>query len=147
MVLIDRLDLVAARADADGDMLDRCEIRAPDGDPVFDESTGKYTKTPGGVLYSGKCKRQAIIRFELTAESGAHQVVESRFILHLPMQLDTLDSSGFRLPTPRIPEGSRVTMTDCPLDPVNVGQRFYVAGPGGKTLTTAQRLNVTEVVG
>jgi hypothetical protein len=47
----------------------------------------------------------------------------------------------------RIEEGAVVEMTGCPNDPGSVGIRFRVQGPGMKTWATAQRLNVTEIVG
>lgn len=121
-------------------MIDTCTITGPATVPVFNETTGLYSSTPGAAIYSGICKRQTVQRFEQTSTAGAHAYSESRLQLHLPMAADGVA-------TPKIPKGSVVTMTACPKDPANVGQRLFVEGPAGKTLGTAQKLNVTEVVG
>lgn len=116
-------------------MVDSCTITGPATSPVFNETTGLYTSTPGATIYSGKCKRQSINRFEQTANAGDHVFVESRLQLHLPVL------------APLIPEGSIATITAAPHDPHSVGIKLRVSGPGGKSFPTAQRLNVTEVVG
>lgn len=142
MPLIDALDIGMARSDAEGEMVDQCVIRAGLPSKVFDPATGEYVNVEAALIYPesgrpvGFCKRQAFSRrFEQNAEVGAHSVTESRIQLDLPVS------------APRIPTGAMVTMTACPFDPNSVGQVFRVEGPAGKTWATAQRINVSEVVG
>lgn len=124
-------------------MIDTCEIRAKSAASVFDEGTGRSTPAPGDLIYPepgrdvGVCKRQSPpgVRAELDAQSGDRDETLSRSQLHIPAS------------APRIPSGAVVVMLTCPLDPSSVGQRFRVDGPAGKSMATAQRLNVTEVAG
>lgn len=116
-------------------MLDTCDVHSPVSGAVFDEGTGLYSGGVGALLYSGKCKRVAAKRFEKQASSGGREYVDSRDELHLPMS------------APRVTAGCLATLTAAPLDPNAVGQKMYVSGPASGTLTTAQRLRVTEVVG
>lgn len=124
-------------------MIDRCIIRAKSGTSTFDESTGKHTVTPDAVIYPeagrefGICKRQSPpgVRAEMEANAGDHDSTLSRIQVQLPAL------------APPIPAGAVGEMLECPLDPGAVGRTFRVDGPAGKTFATAQRLNVTEVVG
>lgn len=126
----------AGRRQAESLMIDTVEIRGPASGSTFDESTGRLTGgAPGAVLYSGPAKRVAAKRFEKQAASGGREYVDTRNELHLPMD------------APRITAGAIATLLAAPKDPHAVGQRLYVAGPASGSLTTAQRLNVTEVVG
>lgn len=137
MALITAIDLEQARADAEGEMRDTCDIHSdPDArTEVFDEETGLYTAEPGTLIYSGICKRQVQgARFEQRAAAGEHVFTESRLQLHLPIH------------APRIPAGSIATITSSWADPTAVGQKLRINAPGGKTLSTAHRMNVSEVV-
>jgi hypothetical protein len=128
--------LADARTAAEAIMVDSCVITAPGSDPVFDENTGRYSSTGGATLYTGPCKRQSASRtFEQTAASGGRVFVEGRDQVHIPVG------------APRIPAGSLVLVTAAPYEPHSVGVRLRVNGPQGKSLGTAQRLNVTEIVG
>lgn len=141
MALISATELRNAQLDAEGEMVDVCEIRAV-AVGVFNPTTGAYDSTPGALIYPetgrqvGICKRQSsTARFEATANAGGRAVTESRIQMHIPAS------------APRIPTGAIVTVIACRNDPHSVGQKFHVDGPAGKTWPTAQRFNVTEVVG
>jgi hypothetical protein len=126
------------RANAETKMIDRCEIRLPSTtSKSVDPVTGKHTTIPGAVVYTGKCKRQSPpgVRAELDVDSGDRATTLSRLQVHIPSS------------APPIQKNAVITMTACPLEPTSVGRRFLVAGPAGKTMASAQRLNVTEVIG
>jgi hypothetical protein len=143
MALLDDFDLVSAQEDAEGEMVDECEIYAPGAEPVFDTDTETYTYSDGAKLYPeegrdvGICKRQSPpgVRAELGVDAGDHQGIESRAQLHIPAS------------APLIPAGAIVVITNTRFPPSAIGRRMRVDGPVGKTWLTAQRLNVTEVVG
>lgn len=116
-------------------MIDTVAVHGPATGGTFDESTGKLTGGTGALIYSGKCRRVPSKRFEQQAGSGGRVYVEARDQLHLPMS------------APHILAGSVATVLAAPKDPNAVGQKLYVNGPATGSMTTSQRLNVTEAVG
>ena len=138
MSLIDELELESARADAEDLMVDTCEIRLRSTtSPAVDPATGKHTTVPGTVIYTGRCKRQSPpgVRAELQVDAGDRDTTLSRSQIQIPADA---------VP---IPQSAVVVMLACPYEPSSVGRRFKVDGPAGKSMATAQRLNVTEVIG
>lgn len=123
------------RVEAEALMVDTVDVYAKSSGGTFDESTGKLTGGTGALIYSGKAKRVMAKRFEQQANSGGREYVETRDELHLPMS------------APRVGTGAVATVTAAPMDPNAVGVKLYVNGPSSGSLSTAQRLHVTEVVG
>ncbi len=121
------------RRKAESLMVDACEIRAKPTIGEFDPATGLRPETPGAVLYSGRCKVQTYEAHEQTPQSGQHVYTVQRYYVHIPATVD-------------VPVDARVTVTASTLDPHLVGKTYRVAGGLHKSMATANRLLVDEVV-
>ncbi len=123
-------------------MVDTITITAKSTRSVMNQQTGVREPVAGPVQYSGMGKVQERDVQERNAGGGAHDYVSIRQEIHIPV--------GARNPAGEITKiyaGDVVRIDACPLDPSNIGRVFRVAAPQGKTLATAQRLQVDEIVG
>lgn len=114
-------------------MLDTCTIKRASGETTIDPDTGLPTTT-WATVYSGRCKIQSEAVVTLTPKSGDHVYTVDRWMLHLPVS-----ATGIKV-------GDRVSITASALDAANIGRVFHISGLFHKTLATAQRLPVEEVL-
>lgn len=132
--------LARGRAAAAALMLDTCEITRPTGGPgPIDPETGERTPAPTETVYPlpgtvGRCKLQTYEPHESTRESADHVYTEQRYHLHLPMG------------SPQVRVGDTATITASKANPHLVGRSYRIAGEHEKSLSTAHRLPVDEVV-
>lgn len=138
------LDVAAAlpgmRDQAESLMLDDCVIRRPSGETTIDPDTGLPTTT-WTTIYGGtgeheqdRCKVQSEAVVTLNPTSGDHTYTVDRWMVHLPVS-----AAGIKV-------GDEITITASALDPANVGRKFHVSGLFRKSMATAQRLPVEEVL-
>jgi hypothetical protein len=117
------------RAQAESAMLDTCTVRPVTG---VDESTG--APTLGTAVYTGKCKVQTSQAQEANPEAGGAVYTVQRYAGHVPVDAFV----------PAV--GHVVTITAASLDAGLVGRQYRVVALLHKTLATAYRLAVTEVI-
>lgn len=120
------------RTQAESLMVDTCTITRP-GDPVTDPDTGDVTPS-STFVYSGPCKVQQTISQASNPTAGSHQftVLDSRVDLPVsagPFKVDDV-----------------VTITASVLDPQLAGSVFRVVELFHKSMATAQRTRVEQVV-
>lgn len=135
-------DLIAdGRADAESLMLDDCKITRASGTTTLDPDTGLPTADDPITIYGGtgthdedKCKIQSSGVQAVTPDSGQHVYTIERPEIHLPVS-----ATGVKV-------GDLVEITGSALDAANVGRKFTITGQFRKTLATAQRLPVEEIV-
>lgn len=128
-------DLIRAGRDmAESLMVDTCRITRGGGAPVWDEETGTYTPANATTLYQGKCKVQTYQAFEQNPEAGEQRVTLQRYYLHVPVG------------AVKYQQGDRAVMLTSPYNPALPGTTFTVAGAHDKSLQTAHRLLVDEVL-
>jgi hypothetical protein len=122
------------RRAAEALMVDACVIRPVVGN-VTDPATGQVTTSYGAPVYQGKCKIQRLRgAFPSTPDAGEHRWTVAPLELHLPV-------AG----TAAIETGHIVEITAA-VDPENVGRRFRVRSGDRKSLQTAIRFQLEEVV-
>lgn len=114
-------------------MLDTCTIRRASGETTIDPDTGLPTTTYT-TIYTGRCKIQSEAVVTLTPKSGDHTYTVDRWMLHLPVS-----ATGIQV-------GDEATITASALDAANVGRVFHIQGLFRKSMATAQRLPVEEVL-
>jgi len=121
-------------------MLDRCVIRRAIGQAgPLDPDTGTRTPPPTVVIYPvpsgvGRCKVQTYEAFESKPQSGLHVFTVQRYTLHLPVD------------APPVAIDDRVEITAAAADPNLAGRVYRVSGLHHKSLATARRLLIDEVV-
>jgi hypothetical protein len=112
-------------------MLDACTIQ-PVTSVATNTTTAVVTPTYGAAVYTGKCKVQNQRAFPSTPDAGEHQFTVTPNELHLPV-------------TAVVATGQLVSIT-ASVDPVNVGRKFRIRSTDRKSLQTALRCQVEEVV-
>lgn len=120
----------SGRRQAEALMLDTCTVK-----PVTAVTTSPaaiVTPTYGAVVYTGRCKIQNQRAFPSNPDAGEHQFTTTPNELHLPI-------------TAVVATGQLVTITAA-VDPVNVGRKFRIRSTDRKSLQTALRCQVEEVV-
>ena len=117
------------RRAAESLMLDTCTVCPVTG---VDESTG--APTLGTPVYTGKCKVQTTQAQEANPEAGGATYTVQRYAVHVPV--------GAFVPV----VGHVVTITAAALDAGLVGRQYRVVALLHKSLATAYRLAVEEVV-
>ena len=126
-------DLLAAlpelREQATSMMRDACTITRATG--PADPLTGQAPREP---VYTGPCKVQSAGLQESNPDAGGHTWTTQRFLLHLPV--------GPHLPA--VDDLAEITAADA--DPNLVGRRYRVVASPPKSLATAYRVPVEEVV-
>lgn len=121
--------LLELREHAESLMRDACTVQRP-GD-VIDRVTGVAQMT---TVYDGRCKVQTYEGYEQNPVAGGHQFTVQRYRVDLPV--------GAFLPE----VGDVVTITAAERDQHLVGKDYRVSAPFNKTLATAYRCFVDEVV-
>jgi hypothetical protein len=114
-------------------MVDACTVKTVTGKSA-NASTGVVTPTYSAALYTGKCKVATFEPHERSPEVGGAVVTVQRYAVHVPVGAFVPDV------------GQVVTITTCALDANLVGKRFRVVALLHKSLATAYRLGVEEVV-
>lgn len=133
--------LSAGRGAAESLMLDTCRITRSSGEPVWDEGTGTYTPAAASLLYEGRCKVQTYQAFESTPEAGERRITIQRYYLHVPVQTNVAPSEVVKYQS-----GDDVEILTSAHNPALPGTRFVVQGAHDKSLQTAHRLLVDEVL-
>lgn len=113
-------------------MVDRCVIDRPGTTPVTDD-LGHVTY-PAARVYDGRCKVQTYEGYEQAAESAGATITVQRYRVDLPV-------TTF-LPQP----DDVVTITASQADPALPGKRYRITAPFAKSLATARRCFVDEIV-
>src|SRR5690554_2298463 len=124
-------------------MVDACEIREPSAYGPVDPETGQREVIPGELLYGpdveplhGRCKIQnQRLRYPSEPDSAQHVWTVGPSEIHIPVSAPD-----------KIRDDCVVTIVDS-FDPRNVGRRMRVRIGDRKSLQTAIRLLVEEVVG
>jgi hypothetical protein len=132
------------RAAAEAIMLDSCVITRVTGEPgPVDPATGLRTPAPRATIYplpgavaplDGRCKVQTFEPYESNRDSGGHVYTEQRYALHLPIGAGPIHVED------------EVTIVSAATDPQLLGREYRIAGRHNKSLATAQRLPMEEVV-
>jgi len=121
------------RRAAESLMVDTCTVCPVTG---VDESTG--APTLGTAVYVGRCKVQTTQAQEANPEAGGATYTVQRYAVHVPVP-ET--SAGYK---PVV--GHVVTITAAALDAGLVGRKYRVVALLHKSLATAYRLGVEEIV-
>lgn len=121
--------VLRGRASAERLMVDTCTVSRPGA--VMDPVTGEAEATE---VYAGRCKIQTYEGYEQNPEAGGHQFTVQRYRVDFP-------ATAF-LPKP----GDLVTIATSAADPSLVGKTYRVTAPFNKSLATANRCFVDEVV-
>jgi len=120
------------REAAESLMLDACTVTRP-GEPVTDPDTGNVT--PGSTeVYTGPCKVQQTISQASNPSAGGHQFTVQDSRVDFPVAAGPLLVDDV------------VTMTSSVLDPQLAGSVFRVVELFHKSMATAQRTRVEQVV-
>ncbi len=126
--------LARGRRLAEALMVDMCAITRAAGQPgAIDPETGERTPPAATTVYSGQCKVQTFEAHETRAGSAGHVYTVQRYYVHIPV------GAAVRV-------GDTVTITSAVADPNLVGRVYTVAGLLHKSMATAQRLLLDEVV-
>lgn len=125
----------AGRRWAEALMVDTCTIRRTAGPAgALDPDTGERTAAPTEVVYSGRCKVQTYEPAESKPSSGQHVFTVQRYSVHVPIS------------APVVAVDDRIEIATAVADEHLVGRLYRVSGLLHKSLATAQRLLVDEVV-
>lgn len=116
-------------------MVDQCAIRRTTGPAgELDPNTGEKTPAPTETIYSGKCKVQTYEAHESKPDAGEHVWTVQRYSVHIPVS------------SPAVAVDDRIEITAAVTDDHLIGRTYRVSGLLHKSLATAQRLLVDEVV-
>jgi hypothetical protein len=124
--------ILAGRRRAESLMVDACTVGRP-GETTTDPDTGELV-TPLTPLYAGKAKVQSYLPQELNPEVGESMLTVQRYFVHVPV-------GSF---SPEV--GDVVEITAAALDANLVGRAYRVVALLHKSLATAYRLGVEEMV-
>ncbi len=115
-------------------MLDVCAVARLTGQPgAIDPDTGLRDPAPTSTVYTGKCRVQTYEAHESTPDSGEHVFTVQRYFVHLPAGTDV-----------RVDD--QITITAAALDAALVGRSYRVVALLHKSLATAHRVAVDEIV-
>ena len=124
--------LYRGRRLAESLMVDRCTIRHRTG-ATTDPDTGVVTPTYV-VVYSGKCKVQTFTNRELLKTGGEHEFIDQRYEVDIPVSVVGVQAND------------EITLDAATYDADLVGRQYRVVGLMNKSLGTARRLGVEELV-
>lgn len=128
--------MVDGRAMATRILTDSCTITRQEGDPQFDDDTGKYTYPDPTTVYQGRCRIQ--IRTEAVESSAGER---TNLVQSSELQLPVTDDTDTIVP------GDVAEITDSPWSAALVGRKFTVSDRFDKSHSVMRRLQVQEVVG
>jgi len=124
--------VLAGRREAESLMVDACTVTRP-GEPVTDPDTGNVV--PGETfVYAGPCKVQQTISQASNPEAAGHAFTVQDSRVDFPVSAGPLLVDDV------------VTVTSSVLDPQLVGTEFRVIELFHKSMATAQRTRVSEMV-
>lgn len=127
--------VLRGRRRAEALMVDECTIRRTTGDPgPLDPETGEREPAESTTVYYGACKVQTYEPHESKPDSAGHVYTVQRYHIHVPIAAGPMAIDD------------RIEITASKIAPHLVGRTYRVAGLHHKSLTTAQRLLVDEVV-
>jgi hypothetical protein len=124
--------LYRGRRLAESLMVDQCTIRRQTG-IATDPDTGAVAPTYE-VVYSGKCKVQTFTNRELVKSGGLHEFINQRYEVDIPVS-----AVGVLV-------NDEITLNAATYDADLAGRRYRVVGLMNKSLGTARRLGVEEMV-
>lgn len=124
--------VLAGRRHAEALMVDTCTVRPVTGHTT-NPSTGVVTPTYGAAVYTGRCKIQNQRSFPSNPDAGEHQWTVTPNFIHIPASAAAVDTG-------------QVLEITAAFDPQNVGRKFHIKSGDRKSLQTAIRLIVDEVV-
>lgn len=124
--------LYRGRRLAESLMVDTCTIRRQTG-TATDPGTGVVTPTYSDV-YTGKCKVQTFTNRELLKSAGEHQFIDQRYEVDIPVSV-----VGVKV-------NDQIVITSSTYDADLSGRTYRVVGLMDKSLGTARRLGVEEMV-
>lgn len=119
------------REAAEAIMVDTCRIERP-GKAAPDGRGG--TTHPRALLYEGKCRVQRALGGASAQEVAGHEYTPRPLTIHLPVGAVGVEGDDV------------VTVTETAADPLLVGRVFRVVVPAGKSLASAYRIPVEEVL-
>lgn len=124
--------LSAGRSLAESLMFDTCEVKQQTG-TAFNEATGldEPTYTP---RFTSPCKVQARDLQSSERDAGGREVTAVRMSVHLPISAGAVEVDDV------------LTITAAAYDSHLVGRSFRVLAPVAKSMATARRLEVEELV-
>lgn len=73
------------RAEAEARMRDSCVITGPGGEPVWNDTTGRYETPAGATVYSGKCRLRMPRTAGTSTEAGDASWAVDDGVLSLPV--------------------------------------------------------------
>lgn len=114
-------------------MVDTCTITRPTGFSTPDPLTGAVTVT-GTTLYAGKCQISTYEAHEQVVSMPGQAMTRQRYVAKVPVGI-----GPFQI-------GDVVTITASTFDALLVGRQYSVVAFLHKSIATAQRLQVEEVV-
>lgn len=127
-------ELPLLRAQAESMMLDAGRALRPAGEMVYDPATQAETRVEDEIFASG-CKIQSTTLVDPSREVGGRSAVSVRLSLHLPASTEPLQvGDEWEIVEPG------------PLSSVPAGRRYRIEAPFEKSLATARRYGVAEVV-
>lgn len=108
-------------------------VRVERGAGQIDDGRGGSV-TAFELVYEGRAKIQTPENYEKDPVAGGHTFVLQRYAVHMPW-----DAGPFQV-------GDRITVTAAQLSAHAVGAIYRVTGLHEKTMQTAQRVSIEEVV-
>lgn len=124
--------LYRGRRLAESLMVDTCTIRRQTG-TAMDPDTGVISPAYETV-YTGKCKVQTFTNRELLKSGGEHQFIEQRYEVDIPVSV-----VGVKV-------NDQILIESATYDADLLGRSYRVVGLMDKSLGTARRLGVEEMV-
>ena len=121
--------VLAGQVAAERNMVDTCTVQ-----PVAGVSDSTGLPVLGTAVYTGKCKVQTYEPQESNPQAGGATYTVQRYAVHVPV--------GAFVPV----IGHVVTITAAALDAGLVGRKYRVVALLHKSLPTAYRLGVEEIV-
>lgn len=126
-----RTSLTQGRRRAERCMVDTCVVTRVTGETTDDDGAVVVTREQ---VYEGKAKRQTYEGYEQTPNSGGHTFTVQRYSTHFPV-------GSFK---PQV--GDLIEWVACPMDPDREGTQDRITALFNKSLATAQRVFVDELV-
>jgi hypothetical protein len=126
--------VIQGRAAAEAIMVDACSIVRVTGEPgPLNPATGERDPAPTATVYAGKCRVQTYEAHESTPDSGDHVYSVQRYAVHVPVGTNAQVDD-------------QITITSAVMDPDLAGREYLVVALLHKSLATANRLAVDEIV-
>lgn len=119
---------LAGRRAAEGLMTDACTVTRGGGERTFDPATGRYVTTPGGPVYTGRCRVKPRDNADQVVEAGGQNVSLFAYVVSVPVSDVAFEVDDL------------VTVTSSVLDPALPGLVLRVRQVNVGSQITARRL-------